>query len=118
MSAVNPDSGHPEAESLPHLFTRLPRGRTGRGRVRPGQRRLRDASLPLMVGFSMNDVRFRIVDLSRNFGHQLAVSAGLSVVRGGVVAILDADLRGPARGSVPYCSVGPRASISWDSGAA
>jgi glycosyltransferase involved in cell wall biosynthesis len=93
-----------EAESLPHLFTRL----TALAAALPVSIEFvlvndgsRDASLPLMVGFSMNDARFRIVDLSRNFGHQLAVSAGLSVVRGDVVAILDADLQDPPEVLVP-----------------
>ena len=93
-----------ESESLPHLFTRL----TSLAATLPVSVEFvlvndgsRDPSLPLMVGFSLADARFRIVDLSRNFGHQLAVSAGLSVVRGDVVAILDADLQDPPEVLVP-----------------
>jgi dolichol-phosphate mannosyltransferase len=41
------------------------------------------------------DARFRGVLLSRNFGHQLAVSAGLQEARGKRVAILDGDLQDP-----------------------
>ncbi len=41
------------------------------------------------------DPRVVGVDLSRNHGHQLAVSAGLSVARGDKVLILDADLQDP-----------------------
>ena len=37
----------------------------------------------------------RYLSLSRNFGHQIAVSAGLDVTRGEVVAIIDADLQDP-----------------------
>jgi dolichol-phosphate mannosyltransferase len=41
------------------------------------------------------DSRFRLVVLSRNFGHQLAVSAGLQYAGGHAVAILDGDLQDP-----------------------
>jgi glycosyltransferase involved in cell wall biosynthesis len=41
------------------------------------------------------DARFRGVLLSRNFGHQVAISAGLQHVRGRYVAILDGDLQDP-----------------------
>jgi len=41
------------------------------------------------------DPRFRLVVLSRNFGHQLAVSAGLQYASGRAVAILDGDLQDP-----------------------
>jgi dolichol-phosphate mannosyltransferase len=41
------------------------------------------------------DARFRLVVLSRNFGHQLAVSAGLERTGGRAVAILDGDLQDP-----------------------
>lgn len=54
-----------------------------------------DESLALMIKYARDDRRFRIVDLSRNFGHQLAISAGLSMARGDIVAILDADLQDP-----------------------
>lgn len=54
-----------------------------------------DRSLEIMENFVRRDSRFRIVELSRNFGHQMAVSAGLSTVRGDVVAILDGDLQDP-----------------------
>lgn len=55
----------------------------------------RDRSLELMRGFVERDARYRVVNLSRNFGHQNAVSAALSVVKGDVVAIMDADLQDP-----------------------
>lgn len=55
----------------------------------------KDSSFEVMCRLARQDSRFRVADLSRNFGHQLAVSAGLSVARGDVVAILDADLQDP-----------------------
>ncbi|MCH8275867.1 MAG: glycosyltransferase family 2 protein [Armatimonadetes bacterium] len=54
-----------------------------------------DRSLEILRAFVDADARFRAVDLARNFGHQYAVSAGLYIARGDVVAILDADLQDP-----------------------
>jgi dolichol-phosphate mannosyltransferase len=41
------------------------------------------------------DPRFGYVSLSRNFGHQTAVSAGLRFIAGDIVAVIDADLQDP-----------------------
>ncbi|MFW6058935.1 MAG: glycosyltransferase family 2 protein [Phycisphaeraceae bacterium] len=41
------------------------------------------------------DPRVRVLHLTRNFGHQPAVCAGLAAVRGDVVAVMDADLQDP-----------------------
>jgi dolichol-phosphate mannosyltransferase len=41
------------------------------------------------------DPRVRILDFSRNFGHQIAISAGIDYARGEAVIILDADLQDP-----------------------
>jgi dolichol-phosphate mannosyltransferase len=41
------------------------------------------------------DPRICYISLARNFGHQIAVTAGLSFVRGQVIVILDADLQDP-----------------------
>lgn len=54
-----------------------------------------DRTLEIISDYPTQDSRFRIIDLSRNFGHQFAVTAGLSQVAGDVVAILDADLQDP-----------------------
>jgi dolichol-phosphate mannosyltransferase len=42
-----------------------------------------------------NDPRVRVVYLSRNFGHQTALTAGLDHARGNAVVMLDADLQDP-----------------------
>lgn len=42
-----------------------------------------------------SDERVRVVSLSRNFGHQMAVSAGLEHATGEAVVIIDADLQDP-----------------------
>lgn len=54
-----------------------------------------DATWPLMEGLAAADPRVVLVNLSRNHGHQLALSAGLAVCRGGRVLVLDADLQDP-----------------------
>ena len=42
-----------------------------------------------------SDTRFRVIRLSRNFGHQIAISAGLDAVAGDAVVIMDGDLQDP-----------------------
>lgn len=56
----------------------------------------RDNTLALVRAFAAQEPgRIRYRALSRNFGHQIAVSAGLDTTRGTVVAIIDADLQDP-----------------------
>ena len=55
----------------------------------------RDGSIDLLRQFQQRDSRVCYVNLARNFGHQIAVTAGLHFVRGDVVVILDADLQDP-----------------------
>ncbi len=55
----------------------------------------RDGTWPAMLALSRGDARVVAVNLSRNFGHQMALSAGLKVCRGERVLILDADLQDP-----------------------
>jgi len=43
----------------------------------------------------IKDPRICYLSLARNFGHQIAVTAGLNFVRGQVIVILDADLQEP-----------------------
>lgn len=54
-----------------------------------------DASLPLLRSFANADPRVRAVELARNFGHQIAISAGLDHARGDGVIVMDADLQDP-----------------------
>lgn len=42
-----------------------------------------------------NDPRIRIIGFSRNFGHQLAITAGIDAARGDAVVLIDADLQDP-----------------------
>jgi polyisoprenyl-phosphate glycosyltransferase len=54
-----------------------------------------DGSPALLDGLAGNDPRVRVVFLSRNFGHQTALTAGLDHARGDAVVMLDADLQDP-----------------------
>lgn len=55
----------------------------------------RDATRQILMRFHSEDPRFVAVLLSRNHGHQLALTAGLSVTRGARILVLDADLQDP-----------------------
>ncbi|NJL56956.1 glycosyltransferase family 2 protein [bacterium] len=55
----------------------------------------RDRSLALMRELHQKDPRVCYISLARNFGHQIAVTAGLNFTRGDVVVVLDADLQDP-----------------------
>lgn len=55
----------------------------------------RDFSLKLMRELHQEDPRVCYLSLARNFGHQIAVTAGLAFSRGQVVVIMDADLQDP-----------------------
>jgi glycosyltransferase involved in cell wall biosynthesis len=55
----------------------------------------RDSSYQLMVEASLRDSRFKVVQLSRNFGHQLAITAGMDASSGQAVIVMDADLQDP-----------------------
>jgi dolichol-phosphate mannosyltransferase len=54
-----------------------------------------DRSLEMMRDLHQRDPRVRYVSLARNFGHQIAVTAGLAFARGDAVIVLDADLQDP-----------------------
>jgi glycosyltransferase involved in cell wall biosynthesis len=54
-----------------------------------------DASAALMLEQANRDPRFKIVQLSRNFGHQVAITAGLDLAMGDAVVVMDADLQHP-----------------------
>jgi dolichol-phosphate mannosyltransferase len=55
----------------------------------------RDRSVSIIGAASLADPRVRLVDLSRNFGHSAAISAGLDNARGDVVITMDGDLQDP-----------------------
>ena len=54
-----------------------------------------DESLAVLRGLARRDPRVVVIDFSRNFGHQIAVTAGLDEARGDAVVIMDTDLQDP-----------------------
>ncbi len=54
-----------------------------------------DRSVEILTALSQDHPEIRIVKLSRNFGHQAALSAGLHHARGDAVVLMDADLQDP-----------------------
>jgi len=55
----------------------------------------RDASLATLRSLARHDPHLRVLDLARNFGHQVAISAGLDVADGDAVVLMDGDLQDP-----------------------
>lgn len=52
-----------------------------------------DKSLDIMKTFHSKNKRIKVLDLSRNFGHQIAITAGCDYARGEAVIVMDADLQ-------------------------
>jgi len=55
----------------------------------------RDTTWPKIEALAAGDPRIAGVNLARNHGHQLAVTAGLALARGARVMVIDADLQDP-----------------------
>ncbi|MFL5955245.1 MAG: glycosyltransferase family 2 protein [Gaiellaceae bacterium] len=55
----------------------------------------RDMSYPLMTQIARREPRVKVVQLSRNFGHQIAITAGVELARGDAVIVMDSDLQHP-----------------------
>ncbi len=55
----------------------------------------RDRTRELLRKFAANDRRIKLIGLSRNFGHQIAVTAGIDAANGDAVVLIDADLQDP-----------------------
>nr|WP_319799609.1 glycosyltransferase family 2 protein [Acidisoma silvae] len=89
---------HNEAENLPALYARVRAVLDGIAVswelicVNDGSQ---DATLPGLIRLQQQDARVRVYDLSRNFGKEAAMSAGLDQARGEVIIPLDADLQDP-----------------------
>ncbi len=87
-----------EEENVPHLYARLTQASTLWGMdyeiifIDDGSY---DRTLELLQEISQKDSRVRVLKLSRNFGHQPAISAGLKYVSGDVACIMDGDLQDP-----------------------
>jgi dolichol-phosphate mannosyltransferase len=103
-----------EAASIPHLFARIAQVMGDDGRyafevifVDDGSS---DGTLAVLEGLSQRDARAQFVSLSRNFGHQVALSAGLDAAQGDAVVFLDGDLQHPPE-------IVPQLLRAWESGA-
>ena len=87
-----------EEGSLPELHRRVSAVCTGMGQsyeivlVNDGSR---DATWGVMQGLSAADPHIVAINLSRNHGHELALTAGLNLCKGKRVLIIDADLQDP-----------------------
>jgi glycosyltransferase involved in cell wall biosynthesis len=94
LSVVVP--AYNEEEVLPELQNRLSAVLEGLGAeweilyVNDGSR---DGTLGVINGFA--DPRVAVIDLSRNFGKEIAMTAGLDHARGDAVVVIDADLQDP-----------------------
>ncbi len=87
-----------EAEVLPHLFRRLATAATAWGLdfevicVDDGSN---DGTWEVLRAQHEADPRWRCLSFARNFGHEVAVCAGLSYAGGDAAVIMDADLQDP-----------------------
>src|SRR5262245_36303632 len=54
-----------------------------------------DGSQAILAGFALADSTIKVLNFSRNFGHQAAITAGLDFAAGDAVVIMDADLQDP-----------------------
>jgi len=70
----------------------------------------KDTSAEVLDAIAAEDPRVRVIYLSRNFGHQTALTAGLDHAVGNVVVMLDADLQDPPE-------LIPTMLASWRAGA-
>jgi dolichol-phosphate mannosyltransferase len=55
----------------------------------------KDGTWSVMASIAEEDPRFKVIKLSRNRGHQIALTCGLDQARGQVILIMDADLQDP-----------------------
>lgn len=87
-----------EEETLPHFYKRVVQVMEQVGEpfelvlVNDGSR---DGSYRVMQEMHERDPRVRVIDFSRNFGHQIAISAGLDYALGKAVVVIDSDLQDP-----------------------
>jgi dolichol-phosphate mannosyltransferase len=101
-----------ERENLPELRRRLTEALDATGHdweavlVDDGSA---DGSAAIISGFHADDPRIKLIELSRNFGHQPAVTAGIRHATGDCVVLIDGDLQDPPE-------VIPRLVEQWDRG--
>ena len=87
-----------EAESLPELYRRMCAvmgGLDGTCELILVNDGSHDATPQLLRALQAADARVRVLEFSRNFGHQMAITAGLDYAGGSAVVVIDADLQDP-----------------------
>ncbi|MED4223996.1 glycosyltransferase family 2 protein [Neobacillus cucumis] len=55
----------------------------------------KDKTEEILVELERNDKKVKLINFSRNFGHQIAISAGMDYAQGEAVVIIDSDLQDP-----------------------
>lgn len=95
-----------EEDTCPELFSRLLKTLESLGEsfevifVDDGST---DGTLSLVKKASSQDPRLKYLSLSRNFGHQIAISAGIDYARGEAVIVMDGDLQDPPELIPEFC---------------
>ena len=88
-----------ESAGLEELFRRLRAVLDGLAGIRPAVIYVNDGStddsLELMLDHRARDRRFAVIDLSRNFGQQAAIAAGLAASAADATVVMDGDLQDP-----------------------
>ena len=54
-----------------------------------------DGSYERLVALANDDADTKVMKFSRNFGHQIAITAGIDLAKGDAVVVIDADLQDP-----------------------
>ncbi len=70
----------------------------------------RDGSLSLLLEIQSQDPHVSVVEFSRNFGHQAALTAGLQIARGDAIMLMDGDFQDPPE-------ILPKLVEAWKNGA-
>jgi len=87
-----------ESKSIPEFYERIRKTLDSLGEpwelvlVNDGSR---DNSLDMIRDLNAKDPRVKVIDFARNFGHQIAVTAGMDHTKGDAVIIIDSDLQDP-----------------------
>ncbi len=55
----------------------------------------RDGSMAILRELASSDAKVKVLSFSRNFGHQLAVTAGMDAAKGSALVVIDVDLQDP-----------------------
>ena len=71
-----------------------------------------DRSLEMLKAMAAREPRYKIISFARNFGHQIAITAGIDRAAGDAVVVMDADLQDPPEVVRAMIASGARATTS------